>query len=369
LFELFKKSLIWGVVVLASLIDPQRAEAVGELIELLLSPRSVVDQPLVPGPGGVFTVDVDEPFFLEVSYDDLRVFGNDLGAFALYADIVFSDADVLEPILTETQRVIIGEEVTQATSGSLFIGLEGSVVSYEAALADLANDAIGEIANALTAFGYTPEQYAITTFATGSPDLGYQIRYLGDDFADIDLPDPLLSPNFDVAVPTQLQEFTPRNPDSSINGEAVRFNLDTRSRTFNDNEDFYENLTRGGFDPVEGFTDVGGVGQVAPGGGGIPELSEDGILIEPFDAYSLRVRFIQPVTSFVADVVPGAAPEAILLYGDVSPLPPSMVLLDEGASVEFIAVPEPGGDLLSAMAIVVTLMCTAQRRHVRCAST
>ena len=106
-----------------------------------------------------------------------------------------------------------------------------------------------------------------------------------------------------------------------FNPAAIPFNLNVFSRTFKNNEPFYATNVNGNFDPATGFTALKGIGGVPPGGGGIPQLAapypyEEG----PFDAYSMAVKFIQPVTDFVVSVQPnedqGAATESILLYGE-----------------------------------------------------
>ena len=58
-------------------------------------------------------------------------------------------------------------------------------------------------------------------------------------------------------------EFAPFLADGvTPNTDAVRFNINSFSRTFNDNEEFYSSQNRGEFDAATGFTGVGGLGLV-----------------------------------------------------------------------------------------------------------
>ncbi|MCG8651913.1 MAG: dockerin type I domain-containing protein, partial [Pirellulales bacterium] len=88
-----------------------RGEGVGELTELLLTAHTVDDQPIALDGTGDVNVEVNQPFDLEVSYNELRLFDDRLGVFQLFTDISVSQPNVLEPILNETQRLIFGGEV------------------------------------------------------------------------------------------------------------------------------------------------------------------------------------------------------------------------------------------------------------------
>jgi hypothetical protein len=98
-----------------------------------------------------------------------------------------------------------------------------------------------------------------------------------------------------------------------VNSAALRFNLDTRSRGFNGNQEFYTEQISGDYSPTTGFTHVGGAGPAAAGG--IPELSDDGSIPQPFDAFSLRVEVIAPVTGLIVTASPSQTGEALKMYG------------------------------------------------------
>lgn len=101
-----------------------RGEEVGELIELLLTARDLNDDAIVPDANGEINVEVGEVFDLEVSYDDLRLFNDRLGAFQLLVDISVNQAGVLSPVLNETQRLTIGGAIQTVPSTSVTFTIE-----------------------------------------------------------------------------------------------------------------------------------------------------------------------------------------------------------------------------------------------------
>ncbi len=341
-----------------------RGEGVNELVEFFLTARTVDDQAIAPDANGEINVDVDQPFDLEVSYNDLRPFNIRDGIFQLYVDLSVSQPDVLVPILNETQRLVIGQEFNDpgTGSGTLTFSIENSSTTYVSPLINRNEDVRQEFLNALAAFGYSTSDYTIASVPTD--DVAYDIHFVGDQFGNLDLPNiTVTASGFAAPVSTQTIEFAPLNPDGSVNSSAVKFNINTKSRTFNNNEKFYENLPAGSFDPTNGFTGVGGLGRVPSSGGGIPDLTNDGSFIRPFDAFSLRVKLVQPVTDFVVGVNPGEDAEATLLYGfvegvnpdtgdpeliDAPPLTQDQVLIDENAFVTFNALSGNQNPVVSA---------------------
>ncbi len=115
-----------------------------------------------------------------------------------------------------------------------------------------------------------------------------------------------------------------------------------RSRTYDvdvehpQGAEFYDSLNAGAYDIFSGFDEVGGVGGIPNNGGGIPELAENDMFIEPFDVFSLVV-FFDAASSLPVDVSvnPGEGDEALLLYGDNDPVPQDLILIDEDATVKF----------------------------------
>lgn len=323
-------------------------EQVGELVELLLTARDLSDNELPIDANGDYNVEVNQEFFLEVSYDDLRLFNDRLGVFQLFTDITIDQAGVLSPVLNETQRLIIDETITSVGStGVTFTipeappGLSGAL-TYTSPINDFGNNAIGEVSNALQTFGYSTNQFTISTLDFGNNDLGFQIHFSDPAFGNVNLPNISVDVNESNAsddIPTQSIEFAPFLADGvTPNTDAVRFNVNTFSRTFNDNEQFYSAQNRGEFDATNGFTGVGGLGMVPLEGGGIPQLTDDGGFIEPFDAFSLRVFLNQPVTDLMIGVNPGEDPEATLLYGRDEAVPQDLVLIDEDANITINAI-------------------------------
>ena len=314
-----------------------RGEEVGELVELLLTARDLNDNEIVPDGNGIVNIAANQQFNLEVAYNDLRTFGGDIGAFQLFVDIAASTGGILTPVLNETQRLVFDEAVRTASSGDYVFSLEGSSLTYTSPLSAFGANPQAEVVNALTTFGYAASEYEISMLDFGNDDIGFQIKYTDtDQFGNVDLPDISVADNLDVSAPVTFTEFAPFEADGvTPNSDAVRFNLDTRSRTFNNNSEFYNALNAGAFDTVTGYDEIGGVGGVPTGGGGIPELSNDGQLTEPFDALSVRVFFNQEITGLNVSVNPGEGEEAMLLYGRNDPVPQDLILIDENATVTF----------------------------------
>ena len=312
-------------------------EEVGELIELQL--RALSDPNDINSE--ISEIAVGDVFHLEVSYEDLRqntfTTTNKLGAFQLFTDIAVSQPDILVPVLNETQRLVINESIGTIAWDDLTFSLENSATTYVASFADFLNNAKSEIKNALAAFGYTDAQYDVTQVQFDNSDLGFQISYLGSQFGNVNLPNITIEINETNAgenVITRTDEFAPFLADGTTpNPAAVRFNLNTFSRTFNNNEQFYTLSNRGSFDPTNGFTGIGGLGDVPTGGGGIPDLTDDGGFPQPFDAYSIPVMLKSAVTNLQISVNPGEDNEATLLYGRDDAVAQDLVLLDEDAVV------------------------------------
>ncbi|MDA9778114.1 Ig-like domain-containing protein [Rubripirellula sp.] len=328
-----------------------RGEEVGELVELLLTARTTDDVLIAPDASGDVNLNVGEAFDLEIAYDDLRVNqflqpAVELGVFQLFTDIAVSQPDVLMPILNETQRLIIDASIRNVGIQELTFtipeaptGITGGQLSYTSSLAAFGANSTGEIGNALLAFGYTTGQFEVSTLDFGvGGDLGYQIHWIGDEFGNVDLPNiavDVVETNPADNVPTQTIEFAPFLADGiTPNPDAVRFNLNTYSRTFNptvanpSGEQFYASQNRGTFDSSAGFDEVGGLGLVPLEGGGIPDLTDDGSFDQPFDAFSLRVYLKSAVTDFIVSVNPGEDTEAMLLYGRDEAVPQDFVLVE-----------------------------------------
>ncbi|MEM7389202.1 MAG: hypothetical protein AAF347_05085, partial [Pseudomonadota bacterium] len=188
-------------------------------------------------------------FFIEVAYIDNRPFDNN-GAFNFYTDIGLSEPGVLQPVLREAQQVVMDGEIVNATSGDVTIGLEGSSSTFVATLAEIAaSGLVPSLQAALEQFGYIPSDFKISTpsYLSGEngDDFGYEIRYIGGSVGNVDLPDLTFNPNFDVPVEFSFIEYSPLLSDGvTPNYEALPFNVDTRSRTLNNNREFYDSLVR-----------------------------------------------------------------------------------------------------------------------------
>jgi VCBS repeat-containing protein len=318
-------------------------ETLDPLAKYYLTARDADDN-LLPENNGVVEVGVgrENSFFLEVAYDDLR--DNDLGAFSIFPDIGVSQGGILKPVLREAQQVIIDGSYRDATSGSITVGLEGSSETVNITLQEILDDEFDDrVEDALiNTFGYSSNDFRLTEpeAINADDDVGVQIKYTADEFGNVDLPNLTFTPNFDVSVPVDFREFAPFEADGvTPNSDAVRFNLDVRSRTYNieignfeiDNVEFYTALNRGTYDLNTGFTDIGGVGQASPGG--IPAVDADRDLEEPFDAFRIEVFVDQPVASMVVDVNPGEGVDPLTLYGSNDVVPDDLIIIDNDSRV------------------------------------
>ncbi len=313
------------------------ASTAAPMAEYFLTARDSEDQPLPVVDGTVEVgVGIENAFFLEVAYSDLRTFGDDIGAFSVHVDLGLSQPNLLRPVLRETQHIVFGEQIYNATSGSITFGMQGLSRTYIADLADFATEPISEIQAALDHFGYQRSQYQVAGLT--SDDLRLEIRFVDPSLGNLDLPNFIVATNLDVDVPAAVEEFSPFLADGvTPNGDALRFNLDTRSRTFNDNQRFYSLLNRGSYDLSAGFIDVGGTGLIPAASGGIPGLSQNGQFIEPFDVFRIEVFLADDLRSpLVVDVNPSEGVDPLLLFGEDEVVPPDAVALDDDARVTLV---------------------------------
>ncbi len=307
-----------------------RGEAVGEIVELILTARDTNDTALTPDGNGDINVDVGEKFYLEVSYDDLRVNGftiEEQGIFQLLTDLSVNQPDVLAPVLNEVQRIRLDNAVTSATDATFVFsipelppGVASGNLSFSADFATFASNQTGTISQALQSFGYTTDQYQIAPWIAPDDDFGYEIHWTAEEFGNVDLPNITLQVLAGTAVSSSTIDFGPFLGDGvTPNPETVRFNIDFNSRTF-DNDPFYGTLlSYGDFTLQDGFKRTGGVGLIVSG---VPEaIAVNGTTFpQPFDSYSLPVYLKSAVTDLEVTVGPAVGEaEAVLVYGNGIP--------------------------------------------------
>ena len=331
-----------------------RGEGVDELLEMFLTARDADDN-AIPMVNGEYNIPVDEKFFLEVAYSDLRVPVNATGAFQIRADVIASLPDYLVPVMTETQRLRFSEDVyTSENLQSVTFTQEGTGLSYVAAAAGWQSLDVVEVMMAMQTFGYTiNSDYVLDPnlqFSNG--DKGYLIHWIGDGFDDVNVPNIniTIQQSGGAALEASVTEFAPflagpdgelDTPDDVPNSDAVQFNLDLDVRTWsiaypaNGKPTFYDSLNTGEFDTQRdddpsrpGFIVTGGVGAASPNGLKSVDLGFSGIT--PNDAFSLPVRLVQPVQGLIVNLTPSfdTDDEAVLLYGEEEPTVASQVILD-----------------------------------------
>ncbi|MDE0862898.1 MAG: VCBS domain-containing protein [Rubripirellula sp.] len=335
-----------------------RGEGVGdELVELFLTARDVNDDAISPDGFGAYNVNVDEKFFLEVSYSDLRTGGEATGIFQIKTDIIASLPGYLEPVMTETQTLRLDEDIYDSlvtTTQSVTFAIEGSTVTHVAPATQFQNGAgVTEVLAAMTVFGYTfGADYTMdpnVSFDDG--DKGYEIHWIGDQYDGVDLPNISLTvqQNGGTALEVSVADFAPFlvGPDGQMNTaddvpntDAVKYNINTHSRTlsfFATADSVYNSLQSGDYDTElgsvpsrSGYINVGGVGPASSNG--IPGIDTLFNGLSPNDAFSLPVKITQPVQGLVLNVEPAfsSTNEALLIYGFVDGVEPGPL---EGSEV------------------------------------
>lgn len=338
-----------------------RGEGVDELIELqlraLADPNDINSE--LTGP-----IAVGETFHLEISYDDLRPnsLGNvqEVGAFQLVSDILVSEGNALVPVLHEVQNLFIqGFANANGTTGifdfdsvEFSATIDGQVITETSTSADFNASVPNELTRVLGVFGFEDDQFSINPLDTVNNRFGFQIVFAGSELANVDVPN--ISFEFNESNPgeeidTEVQEIAPFLADGTTpNPAAVPFAIDTNSRTFRNNDPFFDSLIDGSFDLENGFSQIRGVGQLIAGG--VPAANNNNFQ-QPFDSFSIPVQLSRPVQNLVISVAPSNVNEAVLLYlGSSAPndasvnVPASQVLLDDDAQVTLstIAVANPG---------------------------
>ena len=352
-----------------------RGESAGELVELLLNGRDINDDALSTPQDRTINVEVGEVFFLELSYSDFRNFGGDRGAFEIRTDIGVSDPNVIRPVLTETQLLVLEENIRDASSGTVTISREGSATEFTATLAEIADDPDSVFEDAVVAFGFQPDQFELTrvrnpllatdpfpgqTDDEANENIVYQIRYTDfDEFAFQDIPNiqistsdfvetvrqdpsdpgsPLIEQPLDVRAKAEAKP--PVDDDGNLDFSVLADNFDLRSRSFPDAGDPFGREVYGGafkfgaFDPVTGFDSVGVVGPF------VTDIDEFvGDFPEPFDTFSIPVVATQPVNDYELSLNISDVETPVTLYTDpddddaISELPPDLVLLDTDATI------------------------------------
>ena len=346
-----------------------RGEALDdEAIRLDLNARDIDDNALTTNDLRSIEVEVGQPFFLEVSYVQGGSPFDQRGAFQIITDVLFEQegspfADAVTPVLTETQRVIFENNLRQSTSGSMTFSLEGASGSVEVSLGEFLGSSelgAGAIEDALIAlggyeegtfrvarvrdeFGTFPGQPSDPDSATAPGNLVYEIRYTDLQFSGDDLPDLQVVADLNNGVRSTSESSPPVNPDGSLNYAAAGNNIDSRSRTFPDDDDdfgneVYNQFKFGSFDPAFGFDEIGAIGPLNQNG--IPGVVGvgPGNFVQPFDTFSIPLIVNRPVTNMSVRLALADNNERVLLYGEDDPVESDEILLDARSQFALTAI-------------------------------
>ncbi|MEM9828879.1 MAG: Ig-like domain-containing protein, partial [Planctomycetota bacterium] len=315
----------------------------GELLALELNLRDAADDAITTPTDRVADVAVGELVYLEVSYRDLREGDERDGVFSMVTDVV-SSSSALQPVVTETQAVVVNRAIQNAASGTISFALENASESVSFSLTDFTDRRGLAIRDALIGLGLEADDFTVQRVADNSVILPgqsdppspanwvFEIRY-APEFDGVDMADVQVVVNSDTTIAAGVVSFAPRFNDGSLNPEAVEKNLDVRSRSVpgatNFGEEVYREFFRNSFQNDSRFvTDI--IGPLI--GGGIPEAFQLDVLPSPFDAFSIPVRVTEPIDDLRIELTLDSAAndsDAILLYGTAEGLSPDLVILDE----------------------------------------
>lgn len=310
-----------------------RGEQMDPLVQFFLTARDENDDPL-PVTNGTIEVGtgLENSFFLEVSYEDLRPFGADVGAFTMNLDFLFSRGGLIQPALNESQTLFFGPELaSSSTSGDLVIGQVGSAQEVRVSAGTLRSQGADAIRDALTAFGYDAADLDVRSIQGGNDEfpIGFRIRYVGDQYRNDNVPDLTFTDDFGPSVAIATNVVQALNQDGSLNEAALPYSLNDYSRTFNNNPFYVTKIQSGEFDPDQGFFEIN------PGLGSGAQSNLD----EPFDAFSLEVFVTDPIAvnnPLEIQLQPSlgvASQEFVLLYNENDPVPEDLIVTGEMARV------------------------------------
>jgi hypothetical protein len=281
-----------------------RGEAVDELIELRVEPRTAADAPFGTGFNQLtreLVVGVNQPFNLEIQYVDLRNRpGGDLGAFTLYTDVLTSLPNVLEPLVNEVQELSFGNSLQNATGGTITFSLAGTAQTTNVTY-DPNTFGAEIIAEALVSLGYDASEISVVGIPEANipnPPFEFRILYRDLDLAYSDIPNLVATANLtnasNAAVPVTVTpaQIAPRLANGTVNPTAFAFAVDYVSRNFS-NRPFYGSAPVASFDSAIGILGTGAIGQLSES---FPAAANGARLVEPFDAFSIPVRVRSAIT-------------------------------------------------------------------------
>lgn len=281
-----------------------------DVVALFVTPRDDNDA-VLPNTNGVFVVEPNQEFFLEVGFEDLRPVASQ--AFAVFTNLLVGTAQTdaannvllddfnepifdvnnngnLEPVLTETQTFFDDNGINTADGFEDFetLTFTQGANSRTVAFDNQFSFQIGLMEFLEQDLGLANDEFFINQEVLDGSVIT-TLRFLDFDLAGIDLEDISVTANAANGVDDSAfrTEDIPPEINGQINQAAVVANINMFSRSAAvPNGIIFDLSPAGVFDPTQGFLDIGAATT------GAPQLSFPPI--PPIDAFSLRVRFTQP---------------------------------------------------------------------------
>ena len=312
-----------------------------ELVEHVLTIRDLDGNEIAANAAGNIEVGVNQIFEINVQYNDLRTNFEDTGVFSMWVDLDIDLPNNLQPVLTEYQAIEFDPtdlgQLSDANPATFTFSSNGATHTTQSFTSTnaFAFALQSEVESALEAFGYTSDQFQVSTsFGSGQPVIA-EIKYTDFGLDGQDLPNISVTANSNNTI-----SITPVSIPPVLNGEVndavIPFNLDTVSSSFN-NQELYNFLNSGTFDPATGFGNVGGsIEGVFVGG--IPSRTNQP-LARPFDAFSVFARLTSETTGLTIStdfVDPSVRGESLTMFDVGRPLVADDVLRDEDSTVTLV---------------------------------
>ena len=330
------------------------AQAVGELIEPVITILDVDGNELARDASGNVTVQPGQFFEVEIAYNDLREIDDDPsqdgeGLFGYFVNVGLDTANVLELATWEAQSIRLTDtgqltDFDQATNRTFTFTQAGNPVPFTTreftGRTDVLNNLDNEIVVALESFGFTEGDDFEIDRTSRNGILTNTIRYRGFDRVNTDIANITVVSNASSTLDVEVVEIDATIDTTDPVGLAGLTNaIDTRSRGFADNRSYYDIPGVGlAYDPATGFTELGGITS-SPifEAGGIPADTGETLPL-PFDAFSFFASLpaSTPANGLTLDITPFLETDSNVAYGINRALTTDDFLLSDRSNITIV---------------------------------